>query len=338
MIALTHTSDDGRVTLTLSGPRSQEEVEMKYQLLNPAPNFAEIADEARSVILAGGTMSPMSDMISQLFPDVPAERITTFSCGHIVPEENLQALVVSKSPRGNDVEYKADKQGDPQVVAELGQILLNLINVIPAGVVVFFPSYTFLRSAKAVWQKAGQLEKFLMKREVFFEPDESIDVERVLREYGAAAVSPPANKKGAVLFAVIGAKLSEGLNFSDDLARAVIVIGLPFANLGSPELKERLKYVKQLEDKKGIKKEKGQKDAAADLYENMCMNAVNQSIGRAIRHKDDWASLILLDRRYASLVIQRKLPKWIGSKLFVPDGFGQVMKLLGQFYREKKGR
>jgi len=131
---------------------------------------------------------------------------------------------------------------------------------------------------------------------VFFEPDESIDVERVLREYGAAAVgyiyfssyvvdnskwqvSPPANKKGAVLFAVIGAKLSEGLNFSDDLARAVIVIGLPFANLGSPELKERLNYVKQLEDKKGIKKEKGQKDAAADLYENMCMNAVNQSIG-----------------------------------------------------------
>jgi len=130
---------------------------------------------------------------------------------------------------------------------------------------------------------------------VFFEPNESIDVERVLKEYGAAAVSliifrrrdnpecrqtcPAAKKKGAILFAVIGAKLSEGLNFSDDLARAVIIIGLPFANLGSPELKERLKYVKQLEEKRGIKREKGQKDAAAELYENMCMNAVNQSIG-----------------------------------------------------------
>jgi len=51
-------------------------------------------------------------------------------------------------------------------MAELGQILLNLINVIAAGVVVFFPSYTFLRSAKSVWEKAGSLEKFLMKREV----------------------------------------------------------------------------------------------------------------------------------------------------------------------------
>lgn len=139
---------------------------------------------------------------------------------------------------------------------------------------------------------------------MFFEPDESIDVERVLSDYSTAIVrvmfvigrtrpnliyfhrqaSPPFDKKGAILFAVIGAKLSEGLNFSDDLARAVIIIGLPFANLGSPELKERLKYVKQLEEKRGIKREKGQKDAAVELYENMCMNAVNQSIGGISHH------------------------------------------------------
>jgi Rad3-related DNA helicase len=86
---------------------------------------------------------------------------------------------------------------------------------------------------------------------------------------------------------VIGAKLSEGLNFSDDLARAVIVVGLPFANLGSPELRERMKYVNRLETKSGMQRKPGQKDAAAELYENMCMNAVNQSIGkRNIHHRD----------------------------------------------------
>lgn len=73
--------------------------------------------------------------------------------------------------------------------------------------------------------------------------------------------------------------MSEGLNFADDLARAVVIVGLPFANLGSPELQERMKYVKQLEEKRGTKRAQGQKDAAAELYENMCMNAVNQSIG-----------------------------------------------------------
>jgi len=74
--------------------------------------------------------------------------------------------------------------------------------------------------------------------------------------------------------AVVGAKLSEGLNFSDDLARAVVMVGLPYPNASSPELKERLKYVSNLSKQKGETK-----DAGKELYENMCLNAVNQSIG-----------------------------------------------------------
>lgn len=84
-----------------------------------------------------------------------------------------------------------------------------------------------------------------------------------------------------MLFAVVGAKLSEGLNFTDDLARAVVIVGLPFANLASPELRERMSYVNRLEQKQGTSsKAPGVKDAGTELYENMCMNAVNQSIGK----------------------------------------------------------
>lgn len=80
---------------------------------------------------------------------------------------------------------------------------------------------------------------------------------------------------------MVGAKLSEGLNFADNLARAVIVVGLPFANLGSSELQERLKYVKRQGEKREALSgaNKTTRDAAAELYENMCMNAVNQCIG-----------------------------------------------------------
>jgi len=136
------------------------------------------------------------------------------------------------------------------------------------------------------------------------------------------------------MFAVVGAKLSEGLNFSDDLARAVVVVGLPFANLNSPELKERLKYVRALQNKAG--NSGAGKDAGMELYENMCMNAVNQSIGRAIRHAGDWASLILVDSRYASPRIRQKLPKWIGDTTNVCETFGQGMKELGAFSRQKR--
>lgn len=84
---------------------------------------------------------------------------------------------------------------------------------------------------------------------------------------------------GAILFAVVGAKLSEGLNFADDLARAVVIVGLPFPNLMSPDLKERMRYIsEQQRIKEGTGSHAG-KSAGQELYENICMRAVNQSIG-----------------------------------------------------------
>jgi len=65
----------------------------------------------------------------------------------------------------------------------------------------------------------------------------------------------------------------------------VMVIGLPFANLGSVELQERLKHADRLaaggEDvvRKSSNSTYGYGAAGKELYENMCMNSVNQSIG-----------------------------------------------------------
>jgi len=127
------------------------------------------------------------------------------------------------------------------------------------------------------------------------------------------------------------------LNFADDLARAVVVIGLPFANSGSRELQERMRFVKEraaASTKSG--KVGGGRDAGIELYENMCMKAVNQSIGRAIRHQNDWASLILIDQRYSTPRIQSKLPQWIRGSVSIAHTWGQGLRELGAFYRLKK--
>lgn len=46
-----------------------------------------------------------------------------------------------------------------------------------------------------------------------------------------------------IYFLLLGGKLSEGLNFSDDLGRCIIVIGLPYPNIKSAELQEKMNYL-----------------------------------------------------------------------------------------------
>ena len=55
---------DGRIIFThkSSHEQSTPEIQVKYQSLNPAPQFREVVDAARSVILAGGTMSPVGTL------------------------------------------------------------------------------------------------------------------------------------------------------------------------------------------------------------------------------------------------------------------------------------
>ena len=42
-------------------------------------------------------------------------------------------------------------------------------------------------------------------------------------------------------------------------------------------------------------------------YENLCMKAVNQSVGRAIRHKEDYAAIIFLDHRLSICALHNVL-------------------------------
>lgn len=51
-------------------------------------------------------------------------------------------------------------------VAELGQIILNFVSVIPNGMVVFLPSYAFLNAVIGAWESSGMIAKFGVKKKV----------------------------------------------------------------------------------------------------------------------------------------------------------------------------
>eukprot|EP01137_Pigoraptor_chileana_P021518 Opistho-2@85371 len=131
--------------------------------------------------------------------------------------------------------------------------------------------------------------------------------------------------------------MSEGINFSDGLGRCVIVVGMPFPNINSPEIAERMAYINSLSapNRKGPSAA-GDKSAGDEYYENLCMKAVNQSIGRAIRHSSDYAVIMLLDSRYSRPAIRAKLPGWIGGRVEAPRDYGAVHRSLCEFFRSKR--
>lgn len=87
------------------------------------------------------------------------------------------------------------------------------------------------------------------------------------------------------------------------MARCVVVVGLPYPDITDPVLKEKMDSMDSSKDKT---------ITGQAYYHNLCMRAVNQSVGRAIRHANDYASVVLADARYQSDErIWSGLPNWL---------------------------
>ncbi|XP_077025773.1 ATP-dependent DNA helicase DDX11 [Tamandua tetradactyla] len=335
LAALTTANQDGRVILSRQGSLTQSS--LKFLLLNPAVHFAQVVKECRAMVIAGGTMQPVSDFRDQLLTcaGVGAERVVEFSCGHVIPPENILPLIICSGPSNQQLEFTYQKRELPLLMDEAGRILCNLCNVVPGGVVCFFPSYEYQRQVHAHWEKSGLLARLAIKKKIFQEPKRANQVEQVLMEYSRCikcCSQTGSVVTGALLLSVVGGKMSEGINFSDDLGRCVVMVGMPYPNMKSPELQEKMAYLDQ-----SLPRMPGQVPPGKALVENLCMKAVNQSIGRAIRHQKDFASIVLLDQRYARSPVLAKLPAWIRDRVEVKAAFGPAFAALRKFHREKSG-
>ncbi|XP_033762374.1 ATP-dependent DNA helicase DDX11-like [Pecten maximus] len=336
--ALTNADSDGRIVVTKQTMLSQSS--MKYLLLNPAVHFSDVLSAARSVIVAGGTMQPISEFKDQLFHSagVHPTRLLEYSCGHVIPEDNLLALSLGSGPSGYHLDFTYQSRESRKLLDELGMLIQNVCQVVPGGVICFFPSYDYLKLVYSQWDETGFTQRIARKKRVFQEPRKSGQVDQVLAEFSTciknssvAATGATNSLTGALLFCVVGGKMSEGINFSDELGRCVIMVGLPYPNINSPELKEKMNYLNA-----NFKAGEDGRQPGQVHYENLCMKAVNQSIGRAIRHKGDYSSILLLDKRYSRKNVTGKLPTWIGKSLQNMDKFGQAMSRLSKFFASKK--
>ncbi|XP_047114630.1 ATP-dependent DNA helicase DDX11 isoform X1 [Schistocerca piceifrons] len=322
--ALTTKSDDGRVLVSINTVLGKGR--LRFMLLNPAAHIEPIIKLPRCVIVAGGTMQPISEFRNRLFLAAGGspERVMQFSCGHIIPQESILPIAVTCGPSGAELDFSYQHREKHDLMQDLGRILVNVCNIVPAGVVCFFPSYDYESKIYAFLKENGFIEKIQQRKQVFREPKTSGAIDKVLDDYALCIkkASTGGGRGGALMLSVVGGKLSEGLNFNDDLGRCVIVVGLPYPNIKSPEMQEKMIYLDTNEGK----------GAGREYYESLCMKAVNQSVGRSVRHRGDYAAVLLLDRRYGSGHVQGGLPAWVRVVLQTSDRFGHVLSQLCKFF------
>lgn len=79
-------------------------------------------------MLAGGTLQPFSHITSQLLgtqgraveaanaQKSPLKPLVTFSCGHVIPGENLLALVLTKTASNQSLIFDYQHRSQPKLV------------------------------------------------------------------------------------------------------------------------------------------------------------------------------------------------------------------------------
>ena len=276
---------------------------LKYLLLDPSEDFREIVDESKCVILAGGTMEPVTEIEDFLVPYLNKKQMHKFSCDHVIPDENLSVYPIGEYQNQQFI-FTYQHRSDERMIIKFGDWLIQFLSKIPQGAVVFFPSYGYIEQVMKLWEKLGVMTRLRDVKHVFVD-GRNTSVESTLRDYGNAITD---SKKGAVLLSVVGGRMSEGINFSDGLARAVVMVGLPFPDPNSSEMVAKRTYMEQRFPENGVARGRA-------LAETMCMRAVNQAIGRAIRSISDYAVVALVDARYNNPRVKSQLSGWVRRRV-----------------------
>jgi hypothetical protein len=113
------------------------------------------------------------------------------------------------------------------------------------------------------------------------------------------------------------------LDFADKKARAVIICGIPFPPAKDPKvlIKKRI-----LDDARlGL--------SGAEWYKQQASRAVNQAIGRVIRHRRDYGAILLCDARFGQPGNIQQLPVWVRPHVHLFRSFGDVQSGLIEFFK-----
>ena len=239
-------------------------------LLDPSIISKPIFSKSSGSILMSGTLYPPT-MYSDILGLTPLKNVTLKE--YISPFESHNkpiSIATNVTTR-----YK---QRGPENTRKICEHIYSVAKEAPGHIAVFAPSYKLLNE---FIDNEGWPNRLVIKEKSDWKKSEIDQIIPDLEKYRK-------NKQKILLAGVFGGKLSEGIDYNNNILDAVICIGIPVPppSVFSDALKEFL------ETKFGRNK--------GWLYGSMqpAVNSVIQAMGRPIRSSKDKAFIVLLDSRH----------------------------------------
>uniref|UniRef100_A0A4W6E8L3 Regulator of telomere elongation helicase 1 n=1 Tax=Lates calcarifer TaxID=8187 RepID=A0A4W6E8L3_LATCA len=300
-----------------SSPKKQGNV-LSYWCFSPGFSMQDLVNQGvRCIILTSGTLSPLSSFTSEMRIEFPV----CLENSHVIERDQIFVSIIERGPDGVQLSSAFDRRFVPENMASLGNTVANLSRVVPHGLLVFFPSFPLMEKTLDFWRANGHADRIENIKPMFVEPKG--------KGTFAEVINDPASK-GGTFFAVCRGKVSEGLDFADTFGRGVIITGLPFPPKMDPRVILKMQFLDEMSRNKapGLKYLSGQ-----EWYKQQAFRAVNQAIGRVIRHKQDYGAIFLCDQRFKNSDARAQLPSWVRPYVRLYDGFGNVVRDVSQFFR-----
>ncbi|OMO54112.1 Helicase-like, DEXD box c2 type [Corchorus capsularis] len=284
-----------------------------------------------SIVLTSGTLSPLDSFAQELKLDFPVR----LENPHVISSNQIWAGVVPVGPSGRSFNSSYRNRDSPEYKQELGNAIVNFARIVPDGLLVFFPSYYLLDQCISCWKNMGNAssntiwERICKFKKPVIEPRQSSLFPLAIEDY--LTKLKDTSTSGAVFFAVCRGKVSEGLDFADHAGRAVVITGMPFATRMDPKVHLKREYLdaQALSPREGCKFLTGE-----DWYNQQASRAVNQAVGRVIRHRHDYGAIIFCDERFAHPNRQSQVSLWIQPHIKCHTKFGDVVFTLTRFFRD----
>ncbi|XP_075105163.1 general transcription and DNA repair factor IIH helicase subunit XPD [Nicotiana tabacum] len=255
-----------------------------------------VFERFQSVVITSGTLSPI-DLYPRLLNFNP---VVSRSFKMSLTRDCICPMVLTRGSDQLPVSTKYDLRSDPGVEKNYGKLLLEMVSVVPDGVVCFFVSYSYMDGIVNSWHESGILKDIMQHKLVFIETQDVVETTLALDNYRRACDSG----RGAVFFSVARGKVAEGIDFDRHYGRLVIMFGVPFQYTLSRILLARLEYLREtFQIKEG------------DFLTFDALRQAAQCVGRVIRSKADYGMMIFADKRYSRHDKRSKLPGWILSHL-----------------------